>query len=205
MFIQVIEGTTSDTDAVHRQMEIWERDLLPGAIGYLGSAGGCTADGACVIVARFESREAAQRNSGRPEQSSWWEATEQCFDGPVTFHDSEDVQMLTHGRIEDATFVQVMEGHVTDRERAAALEQEFDPLLAEARPDLLGSITAFHGDGEYTDVAYFTSEQEARAAERGEMPPEVAEKFGEWQDVMRVERYLDITEPWLVPAGGNRT
>jgi hypothetical protein len=161
------------------------------------------ADGMCVLVARFEDRAAAERNSDRPEQGEWWATTEQCFDGPVTFHDSEDVHVMQHGRLEDAQFVQVMEGHVTDRARADQLELESDPVLAEARPDLLGSITAFFDDGEYADIAYFTSEAEARDAERMGMPPELAAKFGEWEQVMKVDRYLDLPQPWLVSAGSS--
>lgn len=202
MFIQVIEGRSSQPEAVHRQIEVWERELRPGAEGYLGSAGGCTPDGMCVLVARFESREAAMRNSSRPEQSQWWEETEQCFDGPVTFHDSEDVHEMRHGRLEDAHFVQIMEGHVTDRSRADEIERMSEPLLRTARPDLLGSITAYYGDGEFADIAYFTSEEDARAGEQQDPPPEFAEAFGEWQEVMKVDRYLDISEPWLTaPAG----
>jgi len=66
VFIQVIEGKVKDIEAVHRQMDIWHRDLQPGAIGYLGSTGGCTSEGACMLIARFESRAAARRNSERP-------------------------------------------------------------------------------------------------------------------------------------------
>ncbi len=202
MFIQVIEGRSSQPEAVHRQIEVWERELRPGAEGYLGSAGGCTPDGMCVLVARFESREAAMRNSSRPEQSQWWEETERCFDGPVTFHDSEDVHEMRHGRLEDAHFVQIMEGHVTDRARADEIERMSEPLLRTARPDLLGSITAYYGDGEFADIAYFTSEEDARSGERQDPPPEFAEAFGEWQEVMKVDRYMDISEPWLTaPAG----
>src|SRR5690606_9275632 len=100
----------------------------------------------------------------------WWSETEKCFDGPVTFHDSTDVHVMEHGRLEDAGFVQVMEGHVTDRARADELDREADQMLAEVRPDLLGSITAYFDDGEYADIAYFTSEDAARAAEQQEMP-----------------------------------
>jgi len=200
MFIQVIEGRSSQPEAVHRQIEVWERELRPGAEGYMGSAGGCTPDGMCVLVARFESREAAMRNSERPEQSRWWEETEQCFDGPVTFHDSDDVHEMRHGRLEDAHFVQIMEGHVTDRARADEIERMSEPLLQSARPDLLGSITAYYGDGEFADIAYFTSEEAAREGERKEPPPEFAQAFSEWQEIMKVDRYMDISEPWLVAA-----
>ena len=200
MFVQVMEGRTSDPEALHRRLDVWERDLMPGAIGYLGSTGGCTDAGDCILIARFESREAAQRNSDRPEQTEWWTETEKCFDGPVTFHDSVDVQVMTHGGLDGAHFVQVMDGHVTDKERAIDLERRSDAVLAEMRPDLLGSITAFYGDHEFTEVAYFGSEEEAREGEQADMPPEMADMFAEWESVMKVDKYLDIKEPWLTTA-----
>ena len=198
MFVQVMHGKTSDPEALHRRLEVWEAELMPGAVGYLGSTGGCTSDGDCILIARFEDRESARRNSDRPEQGAWWAETEKCFDGPVTFHDTEDVHVMAHGKLEDAHFVQVMEGHVTDRARADELEREADPVLAEARPDLLGSVTAFYGEDNYADFAYFTSEEDAREAEQREIPPALADKFGQWEQLMKVERYLDITEPWLI-------
>ena len=48
--------------------------------------------------------------------------------------------------------------------RLDELEHKADSVLAEMRPDLLGSVTAYFGDGEFTEVAYFTSEA---AAPRG--------------------------------------
>ena len=200
MFIQVIEGKATDPEAVHRQLEIWERDLMPGAIGYLGSTGGCTSTGDCILVARFESPDAARRNSERPEQSHWWHETEQYFDGPVRFHDSVEVHVMAHGDLNKARFVQVMEGHVADQDRAVELEQEQEPILSEVRPDLLGSVTAYFDDHEFTELAYFTSEEEAREGERRDLPSDAADKFAEWEQVVKVERYMDITEPWLMNA-----
>ena len=200
MFVQVIEGKTDDPEAVHKRLDIWQRDLMPGAIGYLGSTAGCTDSGDCILIARFESRESAQRNSDRPEQGAWWAETKKCFTGPVRFHDTDDVQLMTHGELDQAHFVQIMEGHCADRDRAVELEHDADPLLANARPDLLGSVTAFFGDDEFTEVAYFTSERAARAAEGREMPDEMASTFAEWDRLMKVDRYIDITDPWLVTA-----
>ena len=200
MFIQVIEGRTSDPEAVHRRIEVWERELMPDAIGYLGSTGGCTDDGSCILIARFESAEAAEANSNRPEQSAWWEETAKCFDGPVTFHDTEHVQVMTHGDMGKARFVQVMEGRVADRERAERMEEASDELLAEARPDLLGSITAYFDGDEFCEVAYFTSEDDARRMEQQMPTGEAAEMFQEFQEVMKVDQYLDIREPWMTNA-----
>lgn len=205
MFIQVIEGKTRDPEGLHNRLDVWTRDLMPGAIGYLGSTAGCTSQGDCIVIARFESREAAQRNSERPEQTEWWQETERLFDGPVTFHDTEDIEVMQHGNIDDAHFVQVMEGHVTDRTRAVELEHEAEPMLKEMRPDLLGSVTAYFSDNEYAEVAYFTTEEQARAGESMSMTDDLASKFAEWERVMRVERYLDINDPWLVSGGATGT
>ena len=188
MFIQVMEGKTSDAEALHRRMEIWERDLMPGAIGYLGSTGGCTSSGDCILIARFESRDAARANSDRPEQTAWWEETEMCFDGPVVFHDTEDVQVMSHGDMGAARFVQVMDGHVTDEARAKALERDSDDMLTQLRPDLLGALTAYYGDDEFTEVAYFTTEGAARDGEAAPMPEGATEMFTECQSVMKVDR-----------------
>jgi hypothetical protein len=200
MFIQVFEGKTSDPDALHRQLDVWERDLKPGAVGYLGSTGGCTSTGDCIVVVRFESRDAARRNSERPEQTAWWHDTERCFDGPVRFHDSEDVQVMTHGSLDDAGFVQAMEGHVADPQRAHDVEADADSILADERPDLLGSVTAFFDDGEFTELAYFTTEEAARAGERKDLSPEAAASYAQWSEVMPIDRYFNLTDPWLMTA-----
>jgi len=200
MFIQVIEGKVRDAEAVHERLKVWERDLQPGAIGYLGSTGGCTNDGDCILIARFEDEDAARRNSERPEQGEWWATTETLFDGPVRFHDTTDVQVMSHGPLDDAHFVQVMEGHVSDRARADALTKESEDVLTEQRPDLLGSVTAYYGDGDYTELAYFRSEDEARSGEAKDMPPQLAEAFAEFQETFQVDRYLDLHEPWLTSA-----
>lgn len=200
MFIQVIEGKVKDPDALHHRLDVWERELMPGAIGYLGSTGGCTSAGDCCLIARFESRDAARRNSERPEQGAWWRETERCFTGPVTFHDTEEVEVMTHGDLDSARFVQVMDGHVADRARAIALERNSDEMLAELRPELLGSITAFYDEDAFTEVAYFASEEAARKGEQMDLPDTAKPLFTEWQEVMRIERYLDITDPWLTTA-----
>lgn len=200
MFIQVIEGRTNDADRLHRQLDIWDRDLKPGAIGYLGSTGGVTDGGDFIVIARFESAEAAARNGARPEQNAWWEDTERCFEGTVRFHDSIDVQVMSHGQLDDAHFVQVMEGHVTDRKRAVELEREAEPMLSEIRPDLIGSVTAYFDNGEFTEVAYFTSEQAARQGEQRAIPSSSASLLNEWEHLMKVERYFDITDPWMTSA-----
>ncbi len=200
MFIQVMTGRTIDPAALKERLDIWERDLKPGAIGYLGSTGGCAQDGSFIMVARFEDREAARRNSNRPEQTEWWKETEELFDGPVTFHDTEDVHLITHGDMDRAGFVQMMEDHVDDHDRAVALEEEADPVLAEIRPDLLGAVTAYYDEDGFTELAYFTSEADARRGEKSELPDKAMDLLRRREEIMHVDRYVDISDPWLTSA-----
>src|SRR5687768_3293171 len=135
MFIQVIQGRTNDAGGLRRQIERWQKDLAPGAQGYLGTTAGVTDEGTVLCLARFESAEAARANSDRAEQSAWWNETEKYFDGPVTFRDCPEVDVTLAGGSDDAGFVQVMQGRSKDRDRLRALEAEFLPKMQEMRPD----------------------------------------------------------------------
>ena len=66
MFVQIIQGTTSDPEGLRAAGDQWIRDLAPGAAGWLGSTSGVTEDGRSITVVRFESEEDARRNSDRP-------------------------------------------------------------------------------------------------------------------------------------------
>jgi hypothetical protein len=198
MFIQVIEGRTSNAEALDRQLELWRQELAPGATGYLGSTAGVTDSGDAILIARFESEAAARANSARPDQSAWWADTERCFDGPVRFHDSTDVADMRLGDPDQARFVQVMEGHITDRERAKQLQATSEPLMHDLRPDVLGTTTAFFADGEFAEIVYFSSEDEARRAETQDIPDRAASMLADLQQAMPVERYIDLTQPKLM-------
>ena len=71
--IQIIQGTCRDEEMVHRLSDEWRETLGPTAEGWLGGTYGVTDDGEFVGVVRFESQEAAMRNSARPEQGEWWQ------------------------------------------------------------------------------------------------------------------------------------
>jgi heme-degrading monooxygenase HmoA len=198
MFIQVITGTTSDREGLVRQADRWEQEIRPGATGFLGSTGGVTDDGRFIVAARFESEDAARRNSAREEQGAWWAETEKYL-SDVAFHDSTDITVMGGGS-NDALFVQVMRGRVTDTARAAQLIArmgEFEALLRQYRPDVIGDVTVMHADGTYTDIIYFTSEEAAREGEKQELPAEAHEMFGDMMETMPVDEYLDLRDPWL--------
>ena len=58
MFVQVIQGRTSDARQVRAQLDKWVKEVAPGAVGWLGSTAGVTDDGQVIALARFESEEA---------------------------------------------------------------------------------------------------------------------------------------------------
>ena len=202
MFVQVIQGKVSDKERARERMESWISELAPDSVGWLGSTGGVTDDGTLVLLARFESEEAARANSERPEQGEWWAETEKIFDGEPTFKDSAMVRADTPGDPDQAGFVQIMQGQVKDPERAAERAGELmfgdDMDLSGYRPDILGRLLAGHDDGEWTMAIYFTSEEDARAGEAKEAPPEMEERMAEMQSLaVGPPTFLDLRDPWL--------
>ncbi len=201
MFIQVIQGRTSDADGLQAALDRWERDLAPGATGWLGSTGGVTDDGRVIGVVRFESEEAARRNSERPEQDQWWRETQKLYDGEVTFRESTDVVVDLQGDPDQAGFVQVMQGRTSDPKRARELMTQDPEMWAKFRPDVLGSVEALHEGGAYTMVLYFTSEAEAREGERMEVPPELRTTMDEMEKLTVEEpEFFDLRQPIMRSA-----
>jgi hypothetical protein len=198
MFVQVIQGKVSDEAKLRAAIEKWEADLADGAEGWLGSTAGVTEDGRSIALVRFESEEAAQRNSDRPEQGEWWAEASQAFDGEVTFQNSEWVDVDTPGDPSQAGFVQVMQGQGTDPDRAREIMSQDSDKWAEHRPDVLGSIIAGHEGGAYTMAIYFTSEEAAREGEKKEIPPELAKQMDEVNSLSVGEpTFYDLKDPWL--------
>ena len=199
MFAQVIQGKTSNAEALDTALKQWQQDLAPGATGWLGSTSGVTEDGRAIAVVRFESEEDARRNSNRPEQDRWWSETSKVFDGEPTFRDSTDVTVDIQGDPDQAGFVQVMQGRSTDPERAQQLMDQDADKWAEFRPDILGSVAVGHEDGGYTMVLYFTSEAEAREGERKEPPPELQAQMEEMNKLSVGEtEFYDLKQPKII-------
>jgi len=197
MFVQVINGKVSDAGAVKAAADRWYSEIRPGSVGWLGSTAGVTADGEAVVLARFESAEAARQNSDRPEQGQWWSEAEKSFSGEVSFSDYDDVVLARNGGSDDAGFVQVMLGKTSDPARERALTQEFESMPSDVRPDLLGGLVCINDDGDFAQAFYFTSEDEAREGEKQEMPEDSRESFEESQALTTEIRFLDLTQPWF--------
>jgi hypothetical protein len=201
VFIQVIQGRCHDADAIHRQMDRWRDELEPDAIGWLGGTYGITDDDEFVGVVRFDSRESAERNSNRPEQGAWWAETEKLFDGEVTFHDCDDVTMMLDGGSDDAGFVQVIQGRLSDPEKFRHMMEGPMDTLHEARPDILGGTIAVDRDGFFTQTVAFRTEAEAREGEKKTPPPEVQAEMDEMMGMMSDVSYHDLHHPWFASAG----
>jgi hypothetical protein len=195
MFVQVIKGRVSDAAAIRKRAKQWAEEVRPGAIGFLGSTAGVADDGTFIVLARFADEASARANSERSEQSAWWEETATYFDGEPAFRESNDTATLFEGGSDRAGFVQVMEGTVTDRAKADALETpELLDQLRTARPDLIGALRVWFPGGEYVEAAYFTSEEAAR---KGESSSEFSGPGDEFAEVFGEMTFIDLRDPIL--------
>ncbi len=199
MFVQVIQGRAKDAAGLKKQWETWDQEIKPSVKGFLGSTAGVTPDGEFIAMARFESEEAARANSDSSAQSAWWEETTQYLADPL-FHDCTEVDVMNDGGSDDAGFVQVIQGKVTDIAKSRELDAKMQDGMTEARPDVIGGITAWHPqNGRFTSSIYFTSEAEARVKEKEMESAEGFQEFmAEYQAISDGEpKYLDLPDPWM--------
>jgi hypothetical protein len=198
MFVQVVRGKVEDPSRARAALDKWMDELAPGAIGWLGTTAGVTDDGTFIALARFESESAARRNSDRPEQDKWWGETATLFSGDATFQDSVEADADTAGDPDSAGFVQIMQGQASNPQRARELMMQDPEAWRAFRPDVLGSLSVGHREGEFTTAIYFTSEAEAREGEQKEPPEEMKAVMDEMGALTVGEvAYHDLREPWL--------
>ena len=198
MFVQVIQGQVADAEQAHAAMDRWMEELAPEASGWLGTTAGVTADGRFIALARFDSADAARRNSESPAQDKWWHEFQSVLSGSATFHDTEDVVVDTQGDPDTAGFVQVMQGAGSNPERARELMGQHREEWTAFRPEILGSEVAMYDDGDYTRALYFTSEAAAREGEQKEVPPELQADMDEMNSLASgPPSFFDLKQPWL--------
>ena len=195
MFVQVIEGRTKDAAALLEAGDRWQQEVRPGAIGYLGVTAGVTADGRTVAIVRFEDEASARANAERPEQTAWFEGMAKLYDGEPTFTESSDVTEWMGGGSDDAGFVQVMKSTGVDRVQLEKMDAAFESFV-DQRPDLLGGLRIWTGPDSCIDVAYFTTEEDARKGEQAEVPDALKDLMSEF-DGMGETQYFDLTDPQL--------
>ena len=196
MFIQIIQGRCTRQDELRAMIEMWPEKLGSGAEGWLGGTYGFTDDDQFVGVVRFESRAAAMANSERPEQGEWAEQLMALMDGPVEFHDCDDVTLMMDGGSDSAGFVQVIRGRVEDPESLKALMTDSD-MLHELRPEIIGATLALEDDGTFTETIAFTTEAAAREGESGDFPEMPAEVRETLETAMKEATFYDLHEPWF--------
>jgi hypothetical protein len=201
MFIRVIQGRATNPPGIRRDLGRWQRQLAADADGWLGSTAGITEDGWSITVVRFASEEQARRNSDRPEQREWWRDASQHL-ARVVFHDAPKVHTYRDGGSDQAGFVQIIQGHTDDMERMARLARDQEEVLAREAPHILGVTVAEHADrpGDFTQILYFTSEQDARRFEQEPLTDADEPVQAERRGLMTNLRSFDLREPqMLVP------
>ncbi len=176
----------------------WAEQAGPDADGWLGGTYGFTDDGTFFGVIRFTDREAAMANSARPETGEFAEKMGALFDGPVEFHDCDDVTLLFDGGSDDAGFVQIIRGRVDDVARLRAVMTSDPEGLRAMRPDILGATLAVEQDGTFTETVAFTDEASARSGEGAPPPPEIASEL-DW--AMQGAAFHDLHQPWFSSPG----
>jgi ribosomal protein S6E (S10) len=194
VFIQVVQGKCTREEELRAHLERWREEQGPKAEGWLGGTYGFTDDHEFLGIVRFESREAAMANSEREEQSAWAREMTALMDGPVEFHDCDDVTLMLDGGSDEAGFVQVIRGKVDDVERAKAMMTRDATSLHEMRPELIGATMAVEDDGTFIETVFFTDEASARKGEQLEAPPEVREDI---EMLMAGARFYDLHRPWF--------
>lgn len=195
MFIQVMQAPCTREEELRALAESWRSEVGAGD-GWLGGTFGFTDDHQFLGIIRFNSREEAMANSNRPEQDAWASKMRDLMDGPIEFHDCDDVTEFLDGGSDNAGFVQVIRGHIDDRSVVQTLMSDTD-MLRQMRPDIIGGTLAIEPDGTFIETIAFTDEASARAAESDPSaapPPEVAEALN---TMMEGAKFYDLHQPWF--------
>ena len=195
MFLQVIQGKVADPERFSASLESWVKELGPDADGWLGTTSGIYDEDSFIALVRFESAEAAKRNSERPEQGRWWSEFASSLEGEATFDDFDDVVVLGPGGSDQAGFVQVMRGRVVDVERERAMAQELSQMPSDFRPDIIGGVEGLKDDGTFVMAMYFTSEAEAREGEKKPIPADMQAMMEEGKANTIEMTFIDLSKP----------
>ena len=184
MFSQVVRGHTNAPAVVRRTLTRWAP--TPGVTTITA---GVTRDDRFIAVTTFESEAAA-----RAANSDW----RSVLDGQVTVRDGTRTDVFTPGDPSRASFVQVVQGQVTDLAEARRHKDALQDELAVHLRCLLGTLTVKHDHERFTRVLYFSTEEEARAGER-DMPAAVRRRD---EPALRLlvgpVDFLDLRDPWLL-------
>lgn len=196
MFVQVFRAEVEDAAVARRWLE-QRAERWQGSPGFLGATGGLSPIGELVLISRFESEEAARRADDRLEGGDRSEELPRGLRGAMTTSESTQVDVAMGGGSNDAGFVQVFWGR-GQRDQARAVMTEAEPVLRRERPDILGGFTIWFDDDRFLDVAYFSSEAEAREGEAKALSADGRAIFEQFGRYLAPEGYLDVPDPILL-------
>jgi hypothetical protein len=164
--------------------------------GWLGGTYGFTDDDRFLGIVRFDSSTACLESAAMDGAAMWWAGAEALFDGDCDIHESEDVSIMLAGGSDDAGFVQVMQGRVTDadRYRHFMTDTAMTSMLHDARPEIIGAVLAMEPNGRFVETIAFTDEDSARRGEQIDMPADMEADF---QAAMADVEYIDLHKPWF--------
>jgi hypothetical protein len=140
-----------------------------------------------MTLVRFGSADAA---ASTPARDVWWSEMSALSPEALTVRDCPEVMTQLRGDAADAGFVQVLQGRITSLDRLQRTLGASSAWQATARPDIIGGLLGLHGDGRFTQIVYFTSEDHARAGEPGPVESPGAEPLVE--DLT----WFDLRTPW---------
>ena len=171
MFARLVSVPATEDTGLCDAFESW-RQSLPGQPGQtdrtVTTAAVVDAETIVGLVATTSSDPVVIDYLKQP----WWTADGLVLPGEPAVCDSTDVVLVElSGSLDEATFVVIMQGRYRDPDQAKSLLIGNDEEWAAFAPHLLGSITAYHGDGDYFLAMYYTSESEVYAAEFDQPPP----------------------------------
>lgn len=182
MFAHVLRTKVASREEGARQFERWKAQP-----GWQDLTGGVTPGGDLIAVARFA--------SPTDVRSGWG-----GLPGEGSIFGTHDIVQIGDGVAPASRFVQMMLAKVADRPTLERVEAELEDGFRRWRPDFLAGYRAWLPDGRILAVDYFSSEEEARAGEQSQPPPEVAEKFPQWLGQLSETEWFDLTDPWVATA-----
>jgi hypothetical protein len=198
VFIRIMRGRVVDGAGTRAELTRWRHELGAGAPSWQRLTAGVGDGDELVLVLRYDTEATARRDAERPELAAWQASVERHVVGPAQWHDCPVVHTMKGGDGGDAGFVRVLQGRLADPVRLAAMRDEVERSLRERAPHVLGVTVAEHADGTgFTEITYFTSEREARAAER-QMPVEMAVQLGTVRSYMEALHEVELREVLLV-------
>jgi hypothetical protein len=203
LFAQVLTFKVADSPALFDAFDTWNKEIGSKAPGFLGGSGGITDDGTAVVIVRYRTAEECLAVRELPEHQQWRADSLPLIAGEIVSKDSVNVITDLPGNPEEAGFVQVIQGRLSDPEDAFGLGAEDRKALAEARPDIIGRELILHDNSEFTLVVSFTNEEQARIGEQQPLPDDVAaQRDRVFSGPDGVPTFYDLRKPAFYEGSG---